>query len=97
MIYQLPNGKVIHLTVEEYLDLTDNDIQYLMGMNAGEYSHSPFYESAIRKKAKPDYIEDIDTSIDYVPEDEDKSHTGKPIEELPLDDFPDFADTDTQA
>lgn len=91
MIYQLPNGKVIHLTVEEYLDLSDQDIQYLMGINAGDYSPSPFYESAIRNKAKKDPDEDIDKSIDYIPEDEDKSHGDNlPSDDIILDDFPDF-------
>ena len=95
MIYQLPNGKIIHLTVEEYLDLTDQDIQYLMGVNAGDYSPSPFYESAIRKERKVEEARDIDTSIDYIPEDEDKSHGDNLPEEPPLlDDFPDFIDTD---
>ena len=51
MQYQLPNGKVVYLTIEEYLNLTDHDIQYLMAINYGEYIHNPFHGSAIGRKA----------------------------------------------
>lgn len=71
MIYQLPNGKVIVITIEEFLDLTDNDIQFLMSVNAGEYSPSPWYGSAIKKVTRVSHKE-IDHSIDYTPEDEEK-------------------------
>jgi hypothetical protein len=36
MYYQLPNGKVVHISVEEYLNLKDRDVQYLLSINAGE-------------------------------------------------------------
>ena len=39
MLYQLPNGKVVFLTIEEYLDLTDEDIQYLMALDFGEQDY----------------------------------------------------------
>lgn len=89
MMYQLPNGKVIHLTVEEYLDLTDNDIQYLMSLNAGEYAHSPFTGSVIknRKKQTEEEIEE-DKSIDYIPE-SDEPYTGTNNESSD-EDYPDF-------
>ena len=50
MQYQLPNGKVVYLTIEEYLNLTDHDIQYLMAINYGDYIHNPFQGSAINGK-----------------------------------------------
>ena len=40
MYFQLPNGKVINITVEEYLCLTDEDIQTLIALNYGEYPTS---------------------------------------------------------
>lgn len=69
MLYQLPNGKVIHLTIEEFLDLSDADIQYLVSINYGETIIDPFHKSAMhdkepRKKAK----EEIQ---DFNPESED--------------------------
>ena len=96
MIYQLPNGRVIHLTVEEYLDLTDADIHYLISTGAGDYKVNPFYDSVIKdKKTYQDY-EMMDTSIDYTPEDADKSHGDNIAPEDSYDEFPDFPDTDTQ-
>ena len=50
MIYQLPNGKVIHLSIEEYLSLTEEDIQYLISLDYGEHIRDPFSGSAVKKK-----------------------------------------------
>lgn len=93
MIYQLPNGKVINISIEEYLDLDDQDIQYLMSINAGNYATSPFYGSVIRKKKDYNPEEDIDKSMDYEEEDPDRSH-GDNIggEDIILDDISDFPD-----
>ena len=52
MLYQLPNGKVIHLSIEEYLDLTDEDIQYLMSIDYGEHIRDPFTGSAVEKNTR---------------------------------------------
>lgn len=100
MIYSLPNGKVIHLTLEEYLDLTDEDIQYLMSINAGEYPRSNWQGSAISRRAKipkeddeeEEEIED-DRSIDFMADDEDDSTTGLfGSDNYYEEDFPDFPD-----
>ena len=48
MLYQLPNGKVIHLTIEEYLNLTDEDIQTLIALNSGEYPNSYWFGSCLK-------------------------------------------------
>lgn len=91
MLYQLPNGKVITLTVEEYLDLTDSDIQYLISLDAGDGSVSPWYQSAI-KNSRYVNLEDIDTSIDYEYEDDEARPIIPCIEEVPLDDLPELPD-----
>jgi len=73
MLYQLPNGKTIHLTTEEYLSLTDQDIQYLMSVNAGESVQNPWHGSPIYKRKRP-YIEDeepLDEDEESVESDED--------------------------
>jgi len=67
MQYQLPSGKVIYLSVEEYLSMSDQDIQNLSASNLGDYPASPWEGSALRKKRKPKE-EDIDTGIDYTEE-----------------------------
>jgi hypothetical protein len=57
MLYQLPNGKVVHLTIEEYLDLTDEDIQYLMSIDYGEYVRDPFKGSAVENTSRDEYYD----------------------------------------
>lgn len=65
MQYQLPSGKVIHLSVEEYLSLSDEDIQNLTASNLGDYATSPWEGSAIKKPHKPKEKPDVDKSIDF--------------------------------
>lgn len=75
MLYQLQNGKVIYLTVEQFLELTDLDIQYLMSVNFGEYLVNPFTDSAIyknkiEKEYDFDYLTD-DESLDNISSDDE--------------------------
>lgn len=63
MLYQLPNGKVINLTLDQYLNLTDEDIQYLVGLDYGSVIHSPWTESAVINNKKQ--VEEEDKSIDF--------------------------------
>lgn len=90
MIYQLPNGKVIHISLEEYLDLTDNDIQFLVSIDAGGYAPSPFYGSSIKNSR---YIikEEEDKSMDYEADDQDRSHGDNlELDDTILEEFPDI-------
>jgi hypothetical protein len=45
MILQLPNGRIIELSVEQYLDMTDQDIQDLnsLGIAYTKDCVNPFY------------------------------------------------------
>ena len=65
MQYQLKTGRVIYLSVEEYLSLSDQDIQDLEGSNLGDYPISVWAGSAIKKEYKPKEKSDIDKSIDF--------------------------------
>jgi hypothetical protein len=96
MIYQLPNGKIIHLSIEEYLDLSDQDIQYLMSVNAGDYAGSPFHASAIKSnhKKQDDFYEE-DASIDYQPELDEPLYIGPSDEESLDEEWPDFPDQES--
>lgn len=97
MIYQLPNGKIIHISVEEFLDLSDQDIQYMMSINAGDHAPSPFYGSVIKNPGAKDYSPSYENDIDYTPDDEDRSHGDNPQgNEILLDEFPDIPDTETE-
>lgn len=52
MLYQLPNGKVVNLSIEEFLDLTNEDIQYLMSIDYGEHIRDPFKGSAVESNIR---------------------------------------------
>ena len=78
MLYQLRNGKVIELSVEQYLDCTDEDLQYLMCLNAGNVVEDPFFGASINNtiftvlEIEELEIEEIDPSefeADILPED----------------------------
>lgn len=60
VLYQLPNGKTIYLTIEEFLSLTDQDIQYLVSVDCGEAILNPFRGSATVDKSQPNKEYDFD-------------------------------------
>lgn len=72
MYYQLPNGKVVQMSVDEYLSLSDKDIQYLLSINAGDYISNPWTGSVITKKGlTPDEeldVEEIEFYEEYFSE-----------------------------
>lgn len=63
MLYQLSNGRTIYLTIEEYLSLTDQDIQYLVSLDCGETVLNPFRGSATVDKSQPEKEYDFDYLI----------------------------------
>lgn len=91
MIYQLPSGKIIYITTEQYLSMSDEELDALSSQGYGEYARSPWTGSAIshRKKKTQEDQEDLDSSIDYT-EESDELCREKPIlnEEGP-EEFPD--------
>jgi hypothetical protein len=72
MIFQLPNGKIMHLSVEEYLHLTDEDIQYLISTGYGVEPSNPFYSSSL---SKPSSEKEPKQDIDYQPESDEATVT----------------------
>jgi len=86
MLYQLPNGKVVHLSIEEFLDLTDEDVQYLMSLDYGEYVKNPFTGSAVDNNTKEKYYDFEFLSVD----DEDINDIIS--DDTPFDDIIDLSD-----
>ncbi len=84
MLYQLPNGKVVHLTIEEYLSLTEEDIQYLMSIDYGEHIRDPFTGSAVETNTREKYID-----TEFLPM-EDYDLNDMPSDDLPFDDIIDL-------
>lgn len=76
MLYQLPNGKVIFLTIDQYLDLTDEDIQFMISTNTGDYCHNPFTDSAVVHNAREKFYD-----FDYLHDDDDENNKSGPDEE----------------
>ena len=75
MIYQLPNGRIIELSIEEYLSLTDDEIRDLNGLSNDYTSDitNPFYKSTLNnnKREKPDEpeiwdIEEREPNLDEI-------------------------------
>ena len=49
MFYQSPNGKVIDISTEQYLDMSDADFEYLMAYNHGDVIENPWHGSILSK------------------------------------------------
>jgi hypothetical protein len=47
MIYSLPNGRDIELSLEQYLAMSDDDFHYLIANQMGEPISDPFHGSAL--------------------------------------------------
>ena len=86
MLYQLPNGKVVHLSIEEFLDLTDEDIQYLMSIDYGEHIRDPFTGSAVENNKREKCID-----MDFLPLD-DYDLDDIVSDDQPFDDIIDLSD-----
>tara|TARA_R110002153_G_scaffold68523_2_gene181771 strand:+ start:1082 stop:1333 length:252 start_codon:yes stop_codon:yes gene_type:complete len=75
MFYQLPSGKVIYLTIEEYLNLSDEDLRLLANSGIGDDGPSAMYYGK-QKKEKIIEEETPDISLDYKPDDDETDIQG---------------------
>ena len=79
MQYQLPNGKVMYISIEQYLEMTDQDIQFLMSIDHGVHIVDPFTGSAVENT----YQKEFDFS--YLPNDENEENDA--FDDISLDDI----------
>lgn len=59
------------MTIEDYLNLTKRDIQYLISINAGEYISNPWADSAIsriKKDVEKEFDEETATAAEETEE-----------------------------
>jgi hypothetical protein len=83
MLYSLPNGKVIEISVEQYLEMDDEEFEFLLSINYGEPIEDPFFGSILEGKVTrfdPEdnfvppvdkIVEDaVEPDIDYTPDEE---------------------------
>ncbi len=93
MIYQLPSGKIIYITTEQFFALSDEELDSLNSLNIGEYAKSPWLGSAIKTPKKKQITEDHeehDSSIDYTEENEELGGEKPTItNEVIMEDIPD--------
>jgi hypothetical protein len=80
MIYQLPNGKVIEMSTEQFIELSDEEIEYMVAFNYGEIVENPWFGSAILNKN----IDHTSLEPEQLPELTNISHKEK-IEDLDVD------------
>lgn len=61
MLYQLPNGKCIEISLEQYLRMTDDELNMYVAFNYGEEVNDPFALSVLKygnATEKEDLIDD---------------------------------------
>jgi hypothetical protein len=63
VLYQLPNGKVISMSLEQYLQLDHEEIQFLISLDCGSIIHNPFSGSSINRSQRY-YDPDLDEVVD---------------------------------
>ena len=79
MIYQLPNGKSIEMSIEQYLRMSDDELKNMVAYNFGEEFNDPFIFSVLRhgparedieEELEDDFSEEeIEDLLDVAPED----------------------------
>ena len=60
MLYQLPNGKSIEMSIDEYLNLNINDISFYTAFNIGMELENPFALSVLLYGDDSYYDDDLD-------------------------------------
>lgn len=71
MLFNLSNGKTIEISLEQYLSMSDEDIQAFTAEGFGNEIQDPFYGSSLRyDESHPvdpeeEDVEDIDDTLDY--------------------------------
>lgn len=77
MLVNLPNGKTVEMSFEQYISMTDEDFQYLVAAGYGEEINDPFHNSFIRNgdakvidEELDEIVDEIDESIDLDEEEE---------------------------
>jgi len=59
MLYQLPNGRVIEMSTEQYFEMSDEELEYLVAYNYGDLLENPWFGSVLSKQPKQTPEDDI--------------------------------------
>lgn len=74
------------MSLEEYLELTDADVQFLMSIDYGDHIIDPFHGSAVEKTSYKEY------DFSFLPNDEDISLDSIASDDAPFDDIIDLTE-----
>ena len=97
MLYQLPSGKVINISVEEFLSMSDQELQDLSAGNLGYYTTSPWDGSAIKNNKKVKKSSNIDKSLDYTEDSDEIIIHSTTISIITIDDVISYEQEDDNA
>jgi len=67
LLFQLPNGKAIEISTEQFVEMTDEELEYLIAFNYGEIQENPWFGSILNSNSSASIIiDDVDeiTPID---------------------------------
>jgi hypothetical protein len=68
MLYQLPNGKVIEISTEQFVEMSDEELEYLVAYNYGDVVENPWHGSILTKPSSVIDEEFIVPDITDIPE-----------------------------
>lgn len=64
VLYQLPSGKSVYISIETLLNLTHQDVQNLEASNIGQVSNDPFQKLPYSTKEFRAFQKDKDEDVD---------------------------------
>lgn len=70
MLYQLPNGKVIEISTEQFVEMSDEELEYLIAYNYGEVQENPWFGSILNRSFIGDDIIEVSKDLTEIPEEE---------------------------
>jgi len=68
MLYQLPDGRTIEMSIYDYFALSDEELNSLIGYNHGAEINNPRYGSSINKTGRPESETEEDFSEYDIPD-----------------------------
>lgn len=66
MLYQLPTGKAIEMDIAQFLDMTDEELKYLIAYNYGESVENPWHGSVLTKHGIQEIDENFEMPLDLI-------------------------------
>lgn len=70
LLYQLPNGKVIEISTEQFVEMSDEELEYLIAYNYGDVQENPWFGSVLLKQSKDEPFEHFPADLTEIPEDD---------------------------